>query len=129
MVKLPPQRFATFTMFYWYYLSEHRQGLTRTFHYVGTTGLFVFPILALIFKNTLWLPFTPIWGYGWAWLSHMWIEKNKPATFQYPLWSLMGDLMMLYHALTGQLSRRLAIARQLYPNLPSTPPTAEQRTD
>jgi hypothetical protein len=115
MVQLSPQRFATFTMFYWYYLSEHRLGLTRWFHYVGTMGLMLFPLLALWYKSGLWLSFTPIWGYGWAWLSHLLIEKNKPATFQYPLWSLMGDFVMLYHALTCQLERRLAIARQLYP--------------
>ncbi len=112
---VPTQRFATFSMFYWYYLSEHRHSLTRWFHYWGTLGLLVFPLLAIFLQNPMLALFTPVWGYGWAWLSHFFIEKNKPATFTYPIWSLMGDFVMLYHACTGQLGRRMAIAEQLYP--------------
>ena len=45
----------------------------------------------------------PIFGYGFAWISHFFIEKNKPATFKYPLYSLLGDFIMFFEILTGKI--------------------------
>jgi hypothetical protein len=49
---------------------------------------------------TLWL--LPIVGYGFAWFGHFFIERNRPATFQYPLYSFLGDWVMLKDFLLGR---------------------------
>lgn len=33
-------------------------------------------------------------GYGFAWIGHFFVEKNKPATFIYPSYSLICDYKM-----------------------------------
>ncbi len=102
------ERYRSFGDFWPYYLGEHARGSTRVFHFVGTTvgaALFVF---ALVTQRWALLPVALVASYGLAWLSHFTIEKNRPATFSYPVWSFMGDWKMLFLALTGQLGRELA---------------------
>jgi len=62
--------------------------------------LFSFFIITL---NYLYLFLLPIFGYGFAWISHFLIEKNKPATFKYPFYSLLGDFKMFFEILTGKI--------------------------
>jgi len=45
----------------------------------------------------------PLAGYGFAWIGHFFFEKNKPATFTYPLYSLAGDWVMYKDILTGRI--------------------------
>ena len=45
----------------------------------------------------------PVAGYGFAWVGHFVFEKNRPATFQYPLYSLLGDWVMFKDMLTGKI--------------------------
>ena len=81
-------------------------------HFIGTALVFVLLFWA-IFSQTWWmLALIPIAGYGFAWVSHAFMEKNKPATFTYPLWSLGSDFVMFWHILTGQIEEKLAEAKR-----------------
>jgi hypothetical protein len=97
------QRYTSFAEFYPYYLQEHSNATCRRLHYVGS--LLVLGILAyvLLSQQWLWLLAIPLVGYGFAWVGHFVFEKNRPATFQYPLYSLMGDWVMLKDAFTGRI--------------------------
>jgi hypothetical protein len=100
--------YTSFEEFWPYYLAEHRQQNSRLLHYFGTLSACVG--LALIILNQAWyfLPVLLIVGYLPAWAGHFFIERNRPATFQHPLWSLRGDFKMLRLALLGQLKHQLA---------------------
>lgn len=97
------ERFTSFAQFYPYYLQEHSNPVCRRLHYVGS--LLVLSILgyALVTQQWLWLLAMPLAGYGFAWVGHFIFEKNRPATFDYPLWSLAGDWVMLKDAFTGRI--------------------------
>lgn len=96
-------RIKTFREFYIFYLSEHSNKTCRLLHFIGTTLVFIFAILAVYLnKPILWI-FVPLAGYGFAWVGHLIFEKNKPATFQYPLWSLASDFKMYFHILFGKI--------------------------
>ena len=102
--------YQSFAEFFPHYLREHADPRTRAFHYVGTAivlGLWVFALATL----NLWLLLlTPIAGYFFAWVSHAFVERNKPATFTYPWWSLMADFKMFFLAVSGRLRPHLAAA-------------------
>ncbi|WP_022961909.1 Mpo1-like protein [Halopseudomonas pelagia] len=99
----PTPAFHSFAEFYPYYLSEHINDTSRRLHYIGS--LLVLGILAVVLltQSGWWLLALPVAGYGFAWVGHFFFEKNKPATFQYPLYSFMGDWVMLKDALTGRI--------------------------
>ena len=101
------QRFQSFAEFYPFYLQEHSNDTCRRLHYVGS--LLVLGILgyALATQQWLWLLAIPFAGYGFAWLAHFTVEKNRPATFTYPLWSLGADFKMWWLWLTGRLQPEL----------------------
>lgn len=96
------KRFTSLKEFYPYYLTEHRGQMTRVLHFTGTGLIAVWIALAIAMRNAWWLVLIPVGGYGFAWISHMLFEKNKPATFQYPLWSLASDFILFWHLLTGK---------------------------
>ena len=96
-------RIKTFREFYIFYLSEHSNKTCRLLHFIGTTLVFLFAFLAVYLnKPVLWI-FVPIAGYGFAWVGHLIFEKNKPATFKYPLWSLKSDFKMYFDILSGKI--------------------------
>ena len=97
------ERFASFREFYPYYLSEHQDRTCRRLHFVGTTLVIAIAVLAAITLNPWWLLAMPVAGYGFAWAGHFFFEHNRPATFTYPLWSLMGDWVMYWQTLTGKI--------------------------
>jgi len=102
------ERYRSFAEFWPYYLGEHAHGATRLFHFVGTSvgaALFVF---AAVTRSWAFLPVALVVSYGLAWVSHFTIEKNRPATFTYPVWSFLGDWKMLFLAITGRLQGELA---------------------
>lgn len=97
------QQFQSFSEFYPYYLDEHRDRNCRRLHFIGS--VLVLAVLAgvLVTGAWLWLLAVPVIGYGFAWLGHFIFEKNRPATFQYPLYSLMGDWVMFRDILIGRI--------------------------
>lgn len=102
-------RFHSFAEFYPYYLQEHAHPLCRALHYVGTTLTFIILSAGLV-TTPLWFAAIPIAGYGFAWVAHFFVEKNKPATFTYPIWSLLGDYKMYFSWLSGRLPMQLKTA-------------------
>ncbi len=98
------KEFKTLKEFYPYYLTEHTNPTCRMLHFIGT-GLviisFVNFIISLIVGPVVWfyLWVIPILGYGFAWVGHFFFEKNKPATFQYPGFSLASDFIMFWDLL------------------------------
>jgi hypothetical protein len=104
----PVPRAHSFAEFWPYYLGEHRKRATRRVHVIGTLLAFVVLLAVIVFRQPIWLLAVPLVGYGFAWLSHAFIEKNRPATFAHPLWSLRGDLQMLCLWLTGRLEEEAA---------------------
>lgn len=101
---------TTYAEFWPHYLREHAQPSTRAWHYLGT-GVAVFVLIAVIVTGQwMFLPLAFVSGYFFAWVSHGLIEKNRPATFTYPLWSLVSDFKMLFCFLTGRMGAELAKA-------------------
>lgn len=99
----PHERFNSFAEFYPYYLQEHSNPICRRLHYLGSLLILVVLGYTLISQQWAWLLALPVIGYGFAWVGHFIFERNRPATFQYPLYSLMGDWVMFKDALTGRI--------------------------
>ena len=97
------KRFTSFREFYPYYLSEHQNVTCRRLHFIGSTLVLTLLILSLLTGQLMLLWLLPIAGYGFAWLGHFKFEHNKPATFRYPLYSLMGDWVMYKDMLLGRI--------------------------
>ena len=98
---------ATFESFWPFYLREHAKPWTRAWHFVGST-LAIFVLVYALASQTWWLLLAvPVSGYFFAWVSHAFVERNKPATFTYPFWSLIGDYRMYGLFLTGRLDAEL----------------------
>lgn len=100
------QSFRSFSEFYPYYLEEHSNPLCRALHYVGSSLVLAVLAWALVSGTWLALLLLPVVGYGFAWVGHFFFEHNRPATFRYPVYSLIGDWVMLKDFVTGQLPRK-----------------------
>lgn len=106
-------RYQNFAEFYPYYLSEHANSVCRLLHFIGTFLTLVILVTGLLI-NPYWIFAMPIIGYSFAWVGHFFIEKNRPATFTYPVWSLMGDYRMFFSWLMGRLPAQLKAAGVLH---------------
>ena len=94
--------FESFQQFYPYYLAEHTDRTSRRLHVIGTLGALLQLILAVLWEP--WFLLSAILtGYGFAWVGHFVFEKNKPATFRHPLYSLRGDFTMAFEVLRGRI--------------------------
>jgi hypothetical protein len=94
------KKYKTLKEFYPYYLSEHQNFTCRTLHFIGT-GLLILSFIKFLFSlSWIYLAIIPFIGYGFAWVGHFFFEKNKPATFQYPGFSLASDFIMFWDLLT-----------------------------
>jgi len=96
------RKYQSFKEFYPFYLTEHSNTTSRVLHFIGTALVFV--ILGWAIYTQVWwrLALIPLVGYGFAWVGHFFFEKNKPATFQYPLYSLGSDFKLFFELLIGK---------------------------
>jgi len=99
--------FQDFEDFWPFYLGEHRSRRSRALHVAGTTAALATAAYAIAKRKPKLLAIAPLLGYGPAWAGHFIIEKNRPATFSHPLWSLRGDLRMAKLTYLGQLREEL----------------------
>jgi hypothetical protein len=95
--------FAKFADFYPFYLSEHSSRSNRRLHFIGTSLGIAAILHSLSTLDFRWLLGGLLAGYGCAWVGHFFIERNRPATFTYPLYSFMGDWVMWKDILTGKI--------------------------
>ena len=95
--------FKTFSEFYPFYLTEHSNTTSRRLHFAGSALVLAVIASALLTRQWQWLWAVPVIGYGFAWIGHFFFEKNRPATFKYPLYSLMGDWVMFKDILIGRV--------------------------
>jgi hypothetical protein len=100
-----PQRssYASFREFYPFYLGEHANRTSRRLHVTGTLLALALTVTALLTRRLALLWGVPVAGYAFAWLGHYFFEKNRPATFTHPLYSLRGDFTMFCEVLTGRM--------------------------
>ena len=101
------QRYRSFAEFWPFYLGQHRKRLTRRLHFIGTDVAFVAVLYAAWKRDPWFLLIGLVGAYGMAWIAHFVIERNRPATFQYPLWSFAADWKMWAFMWTGRLDREL----------------------
>lgn len=102
------KKIKSFKEFWPYYVGEHRSPLCRALHYAGTSTALALAGMGLMTFNPFMIAVAPVFGYGPAWIAHFFIEKNRPATFDYPLWSFLADFKMLGLALRGKMGDEVA---------------------
>ncbi len=98
------ERIVTYGEFWDFYVREHSKPMTRYLHFAGTLLGLVLLVWFLITGAFLYIPLCFVVGYAFAWFSHFVIEKNKPATFKYPLWSFISDYKMMFYMVTGRMN-------------------------
>ncbi|CAO3664152.1 unnamed protein product [Umbelopsis ramanniana] len=98
----PAGGFKTLEEFYPYYLGEHCNQINRRLHITGTTISQIIIAYAVIRQKYSWILAAVVQGYVWAWIGHFIFEKNKPATFRYPIWSFICDFKLWKEVITGQ---------------------------
>ena len=96
-------QFSSFREFYPFYLGEHVDATCRRLHVVGSTLVLLVLVIACATQHWLWLLALPFIGYGFAWIGHFFFEKNRPATFTHPFYSLAGDWVMWWQVVTGRI--------------------------
>ncbi len=103
MSTLAGKKYESFAEFYPFYLSEHSNRTCRRLHFAGSTLALLFLLTTLVSGNPWWLLAALVSGYLFAWIGHFGFEKNRPATFKYPLYSLMGDWVMYSQLWSGKI--------------------------
>lgn len=111
-MEMDAEKIKSYREFWDFYVLEHSEPLTRYFHFVGTSLSLVLLVWIIRSGNWIYLPLCLVIGYGFAWFSHFYIEKNKPATFKYPFWSFVSDYKMMFYMLTGKMNAEVERVRQ-----------------
>ena len=95
--------YASFSAFYPFYLQQHSNQICRRLHFVGSALIVLLIPYIMVTAQWALLWMLPLIGYGFAWLGHFFFEKNRPATFKYPVYSLLGDWVMFKDILFGKI--------------------------
>ena len=101
------ERIQTFEAFWPFYVGEHRLPVCRGLHYIGSLLAPTVLVTAIVTQNWWLLLLVAVAGYGPAWIAHFGLEKNRPATFTYPVWSLLADYKMLGLAVRGRMAKEV----------------------
>ncbi|MGB0936065.1 MAG: Mpo1-like protein [Colwellia sp.] len=97
------KEYKSFDTFYPFYLSQHQDKTCRRLHFIGSFFIVLLTIYSVITSQYKLLFFIPLIGYGFAWVGHFIFERNRPATFTYPIYSLIGDWVMFKDILIGKI--------------------------
>jgi len=100
--QMPDHKYKTLKEFYPFYLQEHQNTTNRVLHFIGTALIGLCFITAMLFHAFIFFALIPVVGYGFAWAGHFFFEKNKPATFKYPLFSLASDFLLFGDLMMGR---------------------------
>jgi hypothetical protein len=106
------QEIKSFAEFWPHYVADHQRPTTRALHLIGTTIGLACAIVFLVQGRWWLLPLAFIPGYGAAWIGHFFVEHNKPASFQHPLWSFIGDYKMIGLMLVGKMGQEVERVRR-----------------
>ncbi|MEU5660707.1 DUF962 domain-containing protein [Streptomyces sp. NPDC047737] len=96
------QTFSSYEEFWPFYVAMHSKAATRWVHLTGTLTGLALTAYGLARGRKRYALALPLIGYGTAWPAHFLIEKNNPATFGNPAWSLRGDAQMIRMMLAGR---------------------------
>ena len=113
------REFATYGEFFPYYVGQHSKPATRWFHFAGTHLGVATGVAGIITRRPRLLAAAPVLVYGLAWFSHFTVERNMPATFGHPLWSVRGDFQMIAMMWQGRNAELTRIASDS--RVPSAP--------
>ena len=94
----------TLTEFYPQYLQEHQNLTNRRLHFVASSTALILAAKAIKTRSVKPLAAAFVVSYGFAWSGHFFFEKNKPATFKYPLKSFACDWLMYRDMWRGQVA-------------------------
>lgn len=97
------ERIPDYAEFWDYYVAEHSKPITRALHFAGTSLGIILLIYFAIQGKWYFFPAFFVIGYAFAWFAHFVVEKNRPATFQYPFWSFISDFKMMAYMATGRM--------------------------
>jgi hypothetical protein len=101
------QEITSFAEFWPHYVGEHSKPATRALHAAGTTVSLACAAVLLARRRWRLLPLAFIPGYAAAWASHFLVERNRPATFEHPLWSFIADYKMIGLMFTGRMQEEI----------------------
>jgi hypothetical protein len=120
------ERIKSYEEFWPFYVREHSKKTTRVLHFAGTTAALTCLGYAIMKRRPALIPLALVFGYGPAWIGHFFVEKNRPATFKYPLWSFLSDFKMLGKMIAGTMDAEVEQAmRAASTNGASHSPTSE----
>lgn len=98
------ERISSYEDFWPVYVRFHSHPMNRALHLLGSSAALAALAAFARTGRLRYLAAAPVLGYGPAWIGHFFIEGNRPATFDYPLWSLRADMEMVFRMLTGSMS-------------------------
>jgi hypothetical protein len=122
------RHFASFEEFWPFYVGEHSHPMNRRLHFAGTTAFLAAAAAGLVLRKPKLVLASPLFGYGPAWIGHFFVENNRPATFQHPIWSLRADFRMWWKIATGTMDAEVERVRAEAEARAEPAPQSEKRS-